>query len=395
MIARLRGPAGRALAGRLWRGRGWAARLLLLLWLLSLIHPAPPRAMLEDPQTVSTMQPLLCVHTRFTDEVHEWIIQRSMQLVREMGADTIVEFFPWAYFEPQPGAYRWERVDLVMRHARNQGLKVLARMGFVPEWARPPGTTFNDLPESSYPAFARFVAAFAARYPDVVPGVILWNEPNLAFEWGFRPVDAAAYTRLLQVVYPAVQAASPTTLVLAGALAPTLEPPGSPAGLNDLLYLEAMYQAGAAPYFDALAVHTYGFTQPPAADPAPDVLNFRRVELLHDVLRRYDDPAKPVYITESGWNDHPRWTKAVRPSQRVQYTVDSYRLAAARWPWLEKLCLWAFRYPRFTYSYPDNFMIVSVGFERTPLYEALRALSRGTVLETQLWLPAPAPAAGR
>ena len=44
--------------------------------------------------------------------------------------------------------------------------------------------------------------------------------------------------------------------MLAGALAPTLEPAGSPNGMNDLVYLERMYQAGAAAYFDALAIHT-------------------------------------------------------------------------------------------------------------------------------------------
>src|SRR5690606_27848646 len=132
-------------------------------------------------------------------------------------------------------------------------------------------------------------------------------------------------------------AANPNVTILAAGLAPTLEPPGSPNGLNDLLYLDALYEAGAAPYFDALAVHTYGFTQPPDAAPAADRLNFRRAELLHDVMTRRGDGDKPVYITEPGWNDHPRWTMAVQPSQRAAYTVEAFRLAEG-WPWLERMC---------------------------------------------------------
>ena len=26
-------------------------------------------------------------------------------------------------------------------------------------------------------------------------------------------------------------------------------------------------------------------------------------------------------ITEGGWNDHPRWTRAVRPGQRIANTA--------------------------------------------------------------------------
>src|SRR5689334_7338326 len=94
----------------------WGVRLGVFYLLLSAVVPPPPRAILDDPQTVVTTKPMMCVHTRFTDEVNEWMIQRSMQLIREMGADTIVEFFPWAYFEPRKDAYNWQRPDMIMRH---------------------------------------------------------------------------------------------------------------------------------------------------------------------------------------------------------------------------------------------------------------------------------------
>ena len=370
----------------------WLVRFILIWIMLGLISPALPRAPLEAQQTVDTIKPMVCVHTRLIDEVYEWKIQRSLQLVREMGATTIVEFFPWAYGEPSRGQYSWASFDRIARQAHNQGLHIIARMGLVPEWARTQSgnpTTLNYLPDDSFQAFSDFVAEFAKRYAGTIDQIIIWNEPNLSFEWGYRPVIAADYARLLKTVYAPAHAANPNVMILAAPLAPTLEPPGSPNGLNDLLYLKALYEAGAAPYFDALAMHTYGFTEPPEAVPSPTDLNFRRAELLHDLMLQYDKSNKPVFITESGWNDNPRWTKAVRPSQRVAYTVNAFRWAEDNWPWLDKLCLWVLRYPASTQSYPDNFALITPDFELTPIYYAIQAYARGWEQGKNLWLPAP------
>lgn len=373
-----------------WR---WFVRAFIAFAIFGALAPAPPRAPLGAPQTVETVEPHVCVHTRLIDEVDEWKIQHSLELVREMGANTIVEFFPWAYIEGSRDQYDWGSTDRIVRHARNQGLHIIARMGLVPEWAREDVdtdfTTLNYLPEESYPEFAAFVAAFAERYAGVIDHIIIWNEPNLAFEWGYRQVDPAGYARLLRAVYAQAHAANPNVVILAAPLAPTLEPEGSANGLNDLIYLEQLYEAGAADYFDALAVHTYGFTEPPDAEPGFDRLNFRRAELLHEIMVRYGDGDTPVYITETGWNDHPRWTKAVRPSLRAAYTVDALRLADEQWPWLEKMCLWAFRYPADTLNYPDNFTLVTTDFQPKPIYYAVQAYARGWTQEADLWLPAP------
>ena len=373
-------------AVRLWP---WWLRLALASVVLTAIAPAGHRVLPQSPQTVATEQPLVCVHTDLINEVDEWKIQRSLQLVREMGAPTVVEFFPWAYIEPQPGRYNWHQADRIVRHARQQGVRIIARMGFVPQWARPDDTTFNTIEDDALPDFAAFVATFAARYAGDIDHLIIWNEPNLAFEWGYQPPDPARYTRMLQAIYEPVREANPNAIILAAALAPTLEQPGSPHGLDDRLFLEGMYEAGAAPYFDALALHTYGFTRPATEEPAPDRLNFRRAELLIDIMRQYDDPTKPVYITESGWNDNPRWVHAVRPSQRVAYTLDAFRWAEQNWDWLDSMCIWILRYPRPTGSYRDNFTLVTPDFQNKPIYYALQAYARGWPIEEEPWLPPP------
>lgn len=354
----------------------WGLRLLLFIAILTLIQPAPVLITPGPPQTVFTNHPILGVHTRLTDEVEEWKIQRSLQMVRQMGAPWIVELFPWAYYHAADGGIAWEHPDMVINHAHAQGLTVIARLGLTPAWARPPDTPLNYLDETAYDDFADYAARFAARYQGKVSHVIIGNEPNLSYEWGYRAATAVDYVKLLRVIYPAVKEANPELVVLAGALAPTLEPAGSPWGLNDLEYLAQMYEAGAADYFDGLAVHSYGLTFPATAEPAPDILNFRRVELVRQVMEQYNDAETRIYITEFGWNDHPRWTMAVRPGQRIQNTLDAFAYAEENWPYVEMMALWVFRFPAPTKSFMDYYTLVTPEFVTKPLYQEIQRYAR-------------------
>lgn len=366
-----------------------AALTLLVLILLLLRQPAPDLLPIER-QAVETEKPRVCLHTLLENEVDEESILRSLELARELGATTIVQFFPWAYVEREPGRYSWTLADRIARHAGMQGLRIIARLGLVPDWARQDkAETLNYLTEENFPAFAAYAAAFAERYAGLVDHLIIWNEPNLSFEWGYQPVDPARYVRLLEASYAPIKQANPRAVVLAGALAPTLESRSGGAGLNELDFLQEMYDQGAADYFDALAIHSYGFREPPEAEPAPDLLNFRRSELLRNVMLANGDSHKPAYITESGWNDHPRWTQAVRPSQRSAYTVRAFEYAERHWDWLENLCIWALRYPADVYSYPDNFTLVNADFVEKPIYFALQDYARGWMGSETPWLPPP------
>ncbi len=355
-----------------------AHRLILTTMLLGmLLMPSPVVVDLGPQQHVQTINPKIGVHTRLTDEVEEWKIKRTLEMVREMGASWIVEFFPWAYYEPSRGRFDWHHADIVVDHANRQGLKVIARLGFVPRWARPKETTPTYLDEGHFQDFADYVGAFVRHFRGRVHYVIIWNEPNLGVEWGYRKVDPAEYVEMLRMAYAAAKEADPTVKVLAGALAPTLAPPDSGWGWNDLDYLQKMYDHGASGYFDILAVHAYGWHFPPDAPPSPDTVDFARTVLLRQIMVRNGDASKPIIITEGGWNDHPRWSKAVRPVQRIRYTVRAYQKALEEWPWCKAVVFWAFRYPRPTNTYQDYFTFVSVDFDPKPIYLAVQAYAHG------------------
>ncbi|RMF00366.1 MAG: hypothetical protein D6768_12985 [Chloroflexi bacterium] len=358
-------------------GRAAVAALALVVVLLLATRAAPPGIIELGPQqTVTTTNPKMGVHTRLTDEVEPWKIKRTLEMVREMGAPWIVEYFPWAYREPFPGFFDWSHSDLVIDHANRQGLRVIARLGFVPEWARPADSASSYLPPERFDDFGDYVEAFANRYGDRVAAVIIWNEPNLALEWGFQPIDPEGYTELLRLAYRRVQESNhPELAVLGGALAPTLAPPGSDQALDDLIYLQRMLDAGAGEVMDGLAVHAYGWSFPADDPPAPDVINFRRTELVHQLLADNGYGSLPIYITEGGWNDHPRWTRAVKPGQRIQNTIRAYELAAS-WPWANVAALWAFRYPWPARTYLDYFTFVTPDFQPKPIYFEVQQYSR-------------------
>ncbi len=358
------------------------AYLLVLAAALPWLQRAPqPVVRIGKPRTVVTTNPKMGVHTRLTDEVEEWKIQHTLEMVREMGAPWIVEYFPWGYYEPEKGRYDWGHADTVVDHAVAQGLTVIARIDFVPAWARPGQDSFRYLDEDHFGDLGDFVYAFVSHFKGRVPYVVIWNEPNLSLEWGLRPVDPAAYTRMLRICYRRAKEADPAVQVVAAGLAPTTVPEGSEWGMDDLTFLQRMYDAGARDCFDAVAIHAYGCTFPPDDPPDPEVVNYARAELIHQVMVRNGDSGKPCLITEGGWNDHPRWTRAVKPGQRILYTVRAYEKARQEWPWCQAVALWAFRYPWPLQTYQDYFTFVAADFTPKPIYLEVQRYARGQTTE--------------
>lgn len=336
-----------------------------------------PLVTIGPSQEVVTVNAKMGVHTRLTDEVEEWKIKRTLELVREMGASWIVEVFPWSYYESQKGRFDWAHADLVVDHAVTQGLTVIARLDFVPRWARPEDSTVSYLEAENFSDYGDFVYEFAKHFRGRADYLIVWNEPNLTTAWGLRPPDPEAYVELLRIAYQRAKEANPEVKVLAGALAPNAAPgEGDGWGMSDLVFLERMYQAGAKDFFDILAVHAYGNVYAPEDAPSPERINFRRTELLREIMVQNGDAQKPIIITEGGWNDSPRWTQAVPPAQRIAYTVRAYEMARD-WPWCLAVAFWAFRTPWPQGGYRDYWNFVTPEFIQKPVYEEVQAYSQG------------------
>ena len=288
---------------------------------------------LADARDLSIAAPLPVVHTLRPDD-------SLLQQAKEIGFQAIVQVFSWAEIEPAPGVWHWEYPDFLVRATTYYDLDLIVRLDHPPDWAL---TTPAD--DGSFPfdvdAYLRFVDAVARRYQGRIYGYIVWNEPNLAAEWG-APPDPTAYTRLLQRAYVVIKRADPSARVASAGLAPTNE--RSELGLDDRLFLEGMYDAGARPFFDALGAHPYGFAYPPDDSRGQhDELNVNRILDLRDVMEANEDADKPVWATEFGWTTDGLGAHGwltVTPQQQADYLADAWRMVREEWVWLDMFTVW-------------------------------------------------------
>jgi hypothetical protein len=266
---------------------------------------------------------------------------QELQRVRDLGAQYVVQVFAWSEIEPSPGEYHWEYTDWLLRAAEYYDLRIVARLDKPPAWAAP-STTGLSAPPKSVGDYADFVGQVATRYRGHIAAYIIWNEPNLAREWGTQRPDPAAYTALLQAASTRIRSIGAGARILSAGLAPTDE--HSELALDDRDFLRAMYAAGARGSFDILAAHPYGFANPPE-DPhgAHDGLNFARLQDLRDIMVENGDVGKPVWITEFGYTTAPPAGSAglrVTEEQQGQYLTRAFEIARERWDWVQMFTVW-------------------------------------------------------
>lgn len=322
-------------------------------------------------------------------EVETWKIERTLQMVAQANIRWIKQEFPWQEIEFKPDYYyddkwnksAWEKFDRIVDLAKKYDLQVVARVGHPPGWAKADPSTGR--PIKDYKDLADFINVLLDHYKGTIKYVQVWNEPNLAAEWvPGRPVDPTGYAEMLKVVYPAVKAAHPDAVILSAPMAMTLEGPESRGNMNELDYWAKLYEAGVKGHFDVASANGYGLDQPPDAPPNPRVLNFRRVELLHDIMARNGDADVPIWFNEYGWNASPEslpeeeknYWRHVTPQQQAEWTVQGIEYARKNWPWAGVIFIWYFRQvgdipPEKAEYY---FAMVNPDFSPNPVYNAVR-----------------------
>jgi hypothetical protein len=208
--------------------------------------------------------------------------------------------------------------------------------------------------------------------------------------WGNTPINhahAAQYADMLRLGYKAAKAADPSITVISAGLTPTGT--DNNEARPDDVYLQWLYDAGAAQWFDVLGAHGAGYKAPPdmspeavAADPAYGghaSFSFRRVEQLRAVMDRNGDSGKQVWLMEFGWtsdevNPAYAWHR-VSENEKAQYIVDAYRFAAQNWsPWIGVMVLWNLAAPGWTRQNEEYWWsITNPDGTPRPAYDMLRA----------------------
>lgn len=322
-------------------------------------------------------------------EVEAWKIEKTLQMVAAANIKWIKQEFPWQEIEFRKGYFHddkwdkssWEKFDQIVDLASKYGLNVIARADHPPDWAKAPAG--GDSPLKDYKDLADFTNALLDHYGGKIKYVQMWNEPNLAAEWvPGKAVNPTEYAAMLKAVYPVVKAAHPNAVVLSAPMAMTLEGPERRGNMNEIDYWTRMYVAGVKGNFDIASANGYGLDQPPEAPPDPKVLNFRRVELLRQIMVNNGDEGRPIWFDEYGWNASPEslpeaeknYWRHVTLKQQAEWTVAGVDYARNHWPWAGVISIWYFR--QVGDIPPDKaeyyFQMVDPEFVPQPVYDSVK-----------------------
>lgn len=265
-------------------------------------------------------------------------------LARGAGFTTMSAYVSWRTVAPNRGQYIFEQQDQwgrtqandltnVLEAAKGAGLKVGLRLDDPPAWA---GGALYKLDPADVEDYVFHVVQYARGS---IAYVEVFNELNLPLEWGTSPVDPAAYVRILAGAYRGAKRADPNVTIVSGA--PSQRTGGLGGTMEDIDWLDGLYNAGGAAYFDALGMHAYVGNQDPSADPSSCTpMCFRNVELYRAVMQLHGDIGKRALITEFGTLEQssvdlgPYAWMQLAPQPRADYLVTGLRMASTQYPWL-------------------------------------------------------------
>ncbi len=337
----------------------------LVHWFHTAIRPQPDLA--PDAPMEHAAVSAFGVNTFLQNEVLPEVRERSLQMISDAGIDFIRQEFPWEDIEIHgKGDFvdrrndvdgdgeidaldAWAKYDNIVDLAEENDVEIVARLGNPPAWTRAlTNTVGTNAPPDNFEDFGDFVAAVADRYEGRIGYYQVWNEPNGNDEWGLQDVNPEAYSELLCVAYRRIKEEDADAVVLAGALTPTVALEGR--NLNDLIYLERMYDAGAGNCFDVMSAQGYGlWSGPTDRRLRPSVINYPHNLFIRDLMVQHGDAHKPIWIGEMGWNvappELPPIYGRVTEEQQARYAVQAFERARDEWPWIGVVNYWFFKRP--------------------------------------------------
>lgn len=339
-------------------------------------------------------------------------ISQAILSTKQLGFNWIKQQVQWKIFETQAGNINFEKLDWIRAEAdQQQGVSILLSVLAAPDWAREPGFDANVVgPPRDNATFARFVGSLADRYCDSsVRAIEVWNEQNLHYEWGNKPISASEYVQLLKEASAAIRAECKSMLVVSGAPTPAgtnRRADGFVLAIDDLEYLKQMIQLGMLNYVDAVGAHPSGYNVPPQATvrdycsiiPGTGMANFdagcnrnspHRSFSFRSTMEEYRaavaavNPNIPIWPTEFGWAvasppGHPNYGYALDNSYQEQaaWTVQAYQMMKD-WGWVAAPILWNLNFRVIAQGTErEQWGIVNSDWSPLPVYNSLKAMTK-------------------
>jgi hypothetical protein len=258
---------------------------------------------------------------------------RSQNLAAQsaLGIGLIRQTFDWARIETAPGHYDLGYHDEYVAAAAAHGITILPILFRTPDFHLGRRHARYACAPKSNASLAAFAEALVRRYgPNGTlwaerPGLPklpirswqIWNEPNLAQYWCGRP-NAKQYVGMLRTVGKAIKRADRRAHIVTAGLPPSLLKSAVPLAR----YLDQMYKAKAAKYFDSLAINSYAKDQRELA---------RLLGSVRALMNKRRDRGGRIWITELGWGDKgPKHRFVVGESGQAKRIAQSLAFVKAK-----------------------------------------------------------------
>ena len=333
-------------------------------------------------------------------QAHEWYFsqdgkQLTDQMVQGAGFNWIKHQVEWTTVEPAPGQYDFGELDAIVNTANQNGLNVLLSVAHAPEFYRSPQSGLMPADPSTFQAL---MAAMASHYAGQVQAYELWNEENLDRETGPGNVAPTTYLPLLEAGYTGVKAGDPNALVLLGAPSTTgANIPGSV--MDDVTYLQQLYAINGGEvtqYYDVLAAHPSGYSNPPECTPDtpqcslsggfnddPSFFAFYRVSQYHDLMVQNGEGAKQIWFTEFGYDSTStpppgyEYAASISEQQQADFLVRAFQMARSL-DYVGGMFVWNLNYQLAVPQTDEKwgFSLLRSDWSPRPAYTALAAMPK-------------------
>jgi hypothetical protein len=366
---------------------------------------AQPRTANMTPVNHAGVHPM-GINVFLEQEVEPEKRERIVQMVSDAGFTWLRQEFPWEDIEIHgPGDFTdrrndrdgdgeiteadiisaWDKYDHIVDTVEAGGLNMMVRLSNPPDWTHADPNSGDKGPPDNLEDYINYAVAVAERYQGRITHYQIWNEPNIFPEWGNRDVNAIDYTEMLCRTYDALKAVDEDIVVVSGAIAPTVSM--SYRDLNDFIYLEQMFAAGAADCFDVMSMQGYGLNSGPTDRRLrPTTINFNRVLYIRDLLVQHGHPEKAIWISEAAWNPVPPDVPdisgreiygVVTEEQAARYMVQAYERQQREWPYTGVMFYWFFK--RASDAERNQswyyFRMAEPDFTPLPVYDAIKQYS--------------------
>jgi hypothetical protein len=330
-------------------------------------------------------------------QVHMWDVSSQAKgfavgNVKLAGFNWIKHQVEWQAVEQVQGQYDWTELDSIINADTGAALNVMVSVQHAPTFYR---TAASGLMPSDPSTYQRFMQAMATHYAGKIKMYELWNEENLAREAGQGNVNPATYLPLLKAGYAGTKAGDSAAQVLLGALSPTgTTQPG--VSMDDLAYLRGLYALNNGEvknYYDVLAAHLSGFSNPPDCTPAtpqcslssawntdPSFFAFYRLGQYRDVMSQASDD-KRIWLTEFGYDSSTlavpgyEYSTYISEDAQARFLVQALQIARQT-PYIGGVMVWNLNYQMVVQQTDEKwgFAVLRADWTPRPAFAALAGM---------------------